>query len=99
MPLAAAARHNLFLAVKEALNNAAKHSGASEVSLRVSCSEQRLRLEVEDNGRGFDSALAGQRNGLENLRQRLASLGGAAEIVSQPGRGTRVRLEYPLGGE
>lgn len=54
-PLPAATRHHLFLAAKEALNNAAKHSGAGEVMLRVECVSGWLRLSVEDNGRGFDS--------------------------------------------
>jgi signal transduction histidine kinase len=96
--LTAAARHNLFLAVKEALNNAAKHSGASEVCLRIQCPADELCLEVSDNGRGFDPAAAGPGDGLRNMRQRLAAVGGRTEIVSRPGQGTSVRFYFPLRG-
>jgi signal transduction histidine kinase len=97
LPLPATARHSLFLAMKEAQNNAAKHSGATEVRVGVSCKDGCLVLTMEDNGCGFDSArLSGGRNGLENLRQRMDSIGGVLEIQSQPGGGTRVRLTYAL---
>jgi signal transduction histidine kinase len=97
LPLPAAARHGLFLAVKEAQNNAAKHSGATEVRVAVSCENGRLILTVEDNGRGFDPAQAnGARNGLENMRQRMESVGGNLRINTGPGKGTQVRLEYIL---
>jgi signal transduction histidine kinase/ligand-binding sensor domain-containing protein len=96
-PLPAQARHGLLLAVKEALNNAAKHSGATEVWLRIRCEAGELRVEVEDNGRGFDaSAVTAGGNGLDNLRARLAAVGGQTEIISRPGRGTTVRLRLPL---
>jgi len=54
-------------------------------------------ITVEDNGRAFDPANQnGSRNGLDNMRQRMASIGGTFEIHSRPGQGTKVRLEYPL---
>jgi ligand-binding sensor domain-containing protein/signal transduction histidine kinase len=95
--LPAQARHNLFLAVKEALNNAAKHSGAGEVWLRIRCEGSELLVAVEDNGRGFDPAAANPpRNGLGNMRARLEAAGGRVEIASQPGCGTTVRFFLPL---
>ena len=97
IPLAATVRHHLYLAVKEAQNNAVKHSGASEVKVGVGCESGRLILTVHDNGRGFDSGqLSGSRNGLDNIRQRVESIGGRLNIESRPGAGTRVRMEYPL---
>lgn len=97
LPLSAPVRHNLFLAAKEALNNVARHSGASEAWLRVRLEPGRLRLVIEDNGRGFDPAAAPPgRNGLRNLRQRLESLGGEAVVETQPGRGTRIEFILPL---
>jgi signal transduction histidine kinase len=103
--LSAAQRHNLFLATKEALNNVARHSGASEVWLRLRLEAGQLELVVEDNGRGFEvSKLKAQipdggGNGLPNMGARLEALGGRAEIESQPGRGTTVRFVARLSGE
>jgi two-component sensor histidine kinase len=89
-------RHNLFLVIKEALNNVAKHARASEVWLRVSVSERGLELQIEDNGCGFaqapDNALA---DGLRNMRQRLADIGGEFHIESQPGAGTKIIISLP----
>ena len=96
--LSAMARHEIFLAVKEAFNNVAKHAAAGETWLRIRCSARELEIEIEDNGCGFE---AGPResagNGLGNMGRRLGGLGGRTEISSQPGRGTRVRFVLPLG--
>jgi signal transduction histidine kinase len=108
LPLSADVRHNLFLAVKEALNNIVKHAGAREVRLRLVQEDGRLTLVIEDDGRGFDAATAivvrpgeagsastrGQ--GLENLADRLSSVGGRCSISSEPGRGTRVELNVGI---
>jgi signal transduction histidine kinase len=90
-------RRGLFLAVKEALNNAAKHSGATELYLRVHRDSDHVVVMVEDNGQGFDPAsLAGERNGLANMSQRLAELGGECLLFSEPGLGCRVEFRMPL---
>jgi signal transduction histidine kinase len=97
LPLAATARHAIFLAAKEAQNNAAKHSGATEVRVSVSCEHGHLLISIEDNGRGFDPARqSGGRNGLENMRQRMEGIGGALYIKTSPGQGTQVRLEFTV---
>ncbi len=97
VPLRADVRHNVFLAVREAFNNALKHSHGTEVWLRIKLQEQRVTLEVEDNGRGFNIAKSeGLGNGLENMRARLAEDGGEAHLESEPGKGTRVVLTFPL---
>ena len=105
-------RHNVFLAFKEALHNVVKHSGASEVTIRLAVMESSFELAVADNGRGFavgekakHSAVvqgrAASGNGLENMKRRLAVMGGSCEIQSVPGAGTRVmffvRLKVPAG--
>lgn len=90
-------RRNLFLAVKEALNNAAKYSGVGEMFLRIHQQGQKLSVTVEDNGRGFDPAATGAgRNGLANMTQRMAEIGGACDVVSRPGGGCRVVFTVPL---
>lgn len=93
-------RHNLFLAVKEALHNVVRHAQATEVWLRARVTPDALELSIEDNGRGFaaapDDALA---DGLRNMRQRLAELGGECRIESRPGAGTKVNLRLPWSRE
>ena len=90
-------RRGLFLAVKEALNNAAKHSGATELFLRIHRQREQLVVEVEDNGRGFDASLLnGDGNGLANMQQRLQEMGGTCALTSGPGSGCRVRFAISL---
>jgi signal transduction histidine kinase len=90
-------RRNLFLAVKEALNNTAKHSGASEVFLRLYRHNQKVTVVVEDNGQGFDPAQAdAARNGMTNMAQRMDEIGGIFSVASQPGSGCRVEFTVPL---
>jgi len=89
-------RRSLFLAVKEALNNAAKHSGASELFLRIYREGDRVIVMVEDNGRGFDATLPTEGNGVFNMQQRLAEMGGACRFFSEPGAGCRVEFNMPL---
>ena len=104
-PLAAEIRHNLFLAVKEALNNVVKHAQASEVWLRLGFQGRTLVLTIEDNGLGFGpgggaSPAAGGRicagHGLGNLDKRLSAIGGRCAVRSEPGRGTCVELTVVL---
>jgi signal transduction histidine kinase len=90
-------RRNLFLAVKEALNNAAKHSGASELYLRIHRANEKLVVVIEDNGRGFDTAaLKAERNGLTNMVQRMSEIHGVCRIESLPDSGTRIEFTVPL---
>lgn len=90
-------RRNLFLAIKEALNNAAKHSQATELTVRIELAGSRLKVVVADNGLGFDAAQVGQdRNGLTNMKQRMAEIDGDCEVASRPGEGCQVSFEVPL---
>jgi ligand-binding sensor domain-containing protein/two-component sensor histidine kinase len=92
-PLTTEVRHNLFLTVKEALNNIAKHAGASEVWVRVALDTDLCAVVIEDNGRGFqvDSARPGG-NGLANMKKRLGAIGGQFSLHSLPGNGTKLEL-------
>jgi ligand-binding sensor domain-containing protein/signal transduction histidine kinase len=97
-PLPANVRHHLYLAFKEALHNVVKHSGASEVWLRLNVSPHDITLTIEDNGRGFEAegGPAEGEDGLANLRQRMLDVGGRFEQQSQPGKGTRTILSAPI---
>lgn len=97
LPLRSEMRHNIFLAVKEALNNVLKHSQAKEVWLRLKLDEGRVTIEVQDNGHGFEPKHARQGgNGLGNMESRLAAVGGRAILISSPGYGTRIRLIFTV---
>lgn len=96
MPLRAEVRHNVFLAVQEALHNSLKHSKATEVWLRMGLVGKQLTVEIEDNGCGFNPAKSPRGNGLENMQTRLADCAGEALVKSNPGRGTSVRFSFPI---
>lgn len=100
-PVPAEMRHNLFLVVKEALNNIIHHAGATEVWLRIAVSGQCLNLTIEDNGGvAPKTPRNGGGNGLANMNQRMSEIGGCFLIESRPGGGTRVSLEiFSLHGK
>jgi signal transduction histidine kinase len=99
--LAPNVRHQLYLALKEALHNVIKHANATEVWVRLKISQNSLTLSVEDNGRGFEtsSAPAIGSDGLTNLRHRMEEIGGQFEQQSEPARGTRITFVAPLDGK
>lgn len=93
-------RHNIFLIVKEALNNTLKHAGAGTVHVQVQVEGHQLVILIADDGRGFDPGRVrdgGEHNGLENMRRRAAAVGGQLRVTSRPGGGTQVefRLNFP----
>jgi ligand-binding sensor domain-containing protein/signal transduction histidine kinase len=88
-------RHGVFLAFKEAINNVAKHSRATEVRVKVICEEDKLRVAVEDNGVGFDPVAKQPGNGLANISQRLEKMGGSCNLSSTAG-GTTVLFQLNL---
>jgi signal transduction histidine kinase len=98
LPLQPDIRHNIFLIVKEALNNALKHSEATEVHLLTKISTYTLEICIDDNGKGFVSTANAEsdRHGLGNMRQRAEVLGGTLTVESEPGKGTTIRLTVPL---
>ncbi|HLP76716.1 MAG TPA: histidine kinase, partial [Candidatus Paceibacterota bacterium] len=90
-------RRSLLLAVKEAINNVARHSRASRMSLHICRNSDNLTVIVEDDGIGFHASTAdSDRHGLKNMVQRLNEVGGACEIISSPGIGTRIEFRMPL---
>lgn len=90
------AEQELFRLVIEALNNALKHSGASQVSVILEIENHLVVLKVSDNGIGFNPFLAYTGMGLQNMRQRTSTLGGRIDLHSQPGNGTQIRVEIPI---
>jgi signal transduction histidine kinase len=95
-------RHNIFLVVKEALTNVLKHADAREVRVQAKAVGHHLEISVHDDGRGFNAsqpaAPASTRDGLVNMRQRAAAIGGSL-VVESGERGTTVRLTVDLSGQ
>jgi signal transduction histidine kinase/ligand-binding sensor domain-containing protein len=90
-------RHGLFMVVKESLNNAVKHSGATEIGLTARLDGSFLNLSVSDNGRGFSCSQENDlSDGLRNMKQRVTDLGGECVIESNPQTGTNVRVQLNL---
>jgi signal transduction histidine kinase/ligand-binding sensor domain-containing protein len=97
VPIAPDVRHNVFLAFKESVNNVIKHAQATEARVNLRLAGQQFVLEVQDNGKGFSSADEKQdRNGLRNMRKRMADIGGSFDIGPAPEKGTLVHLSVPI---
>jgi signal transduction histidine kinase len=95
--LPAALEAGLYRVVQEALNNALKHSGAVQVTVSLKIGPEQVALEVADDGIGFDTqaAQSGGGLGLRGMVERAQELGGELSLQSEPGQGTRIRLEVP----
>lgn len=89
-------RRDVLLVFKEAVNNAARHSGCSSVTIDLQHSAAGLVLSVADNGVGFDPSRESAGQGLASLRRRAARLKGTLDVRSSPSAGTTVTLEVPL---
>ncbi|MEP7169837.1 MAG: ATP-binding protein, partial [Bacteroidota bacterium] len=85
-------RKNYFFIFKECLNNIKKHAGCSRVILSWGIKENNLFLEIEDNGKGFDTSKNYIGNGLKNFNDRAEKISGKFQIVSSPGNGTKTTL-------
>jgi ligand-binding sensor domain-containing protein/signal transduction histidine kinase len=101
--LAPEERRHLFLILKEAINNIARHAHCTSASLKITAADHRLEIRVEDNGCGFiPLPPAGackdgsQGNGLNNMRLRAAQLNAQISLESAPNRGTKLKLSMPL---
>jgi len=101
-PLNSAGRTVLYRVTQAALANVARHAKASRVKVRIQKRRGAVRLEIEDNGKGFRveaDSLAGRHKhlGLLGMKERLEMVGGSFAVDSMPGRGTTIRAEIPLG--
>jgi signal transduction histidine kinase len=88
----------LFRIAQESLRNVRRHSGVDVAELTLSRSDGQVVLEVRDAGTGFHAGAARGGIGLHSIRERMALVGGAASVQSQPGRGTTVRASVPIPG-
>ena len=93
-------RHNISLAVKEAVHNIIKHAGAPEVTIRMEFTDDLLDISIQDAGSGFQPADKISGNGLSNMKQRLQNIGGSCSVESKPGAGNHrpPAFENPIAG-
>lgn len=87
----------MFRALQELLGNTARHSQATQVKVMLDMGEDRVRVSVDDNGRGFDpdAVQQGSSLGLKLIRERAEMLGGSFDVDSAVGRGTRITFAVP----
>jgi ligand-binding sensor domain-containing protein/two-component sensor histidine kinase len=94
--LAMDVRRDVLLIFKEAVNNAARHSGCSRAEIDLRVAGSRLVLTLADNGVGFDTSLQSDGQGLTSMQRRAGRLRGQLDITSANGSGTKVTLDIPL---
>jgi signal transduction histidine kinase len=86
----------VYFCTLEALNNVAKYAAATSATIRLRRDDEHLRVEVADDGVGFDPAAARDGTGLRGMADRLDAIGGRLEVSSAPGAGTRVTGIVPV---
>ena len=90
-------RQHLLLIFKEAINNALKYSGCTEIHLKVDLKGNRLTMQLRDDGGGFDIQADPTGNGLKNMQSRAQRIGGTVAIRSSAGEGTTVEYSGSIG--
>ncbi len=102
--LSSGLRRTIYRMAQEALANSARHSGINSARLCLNVSEDQVYLNISDEGRGFDPAIALSRSvnrehfGLHGIQERTRAMGGDCEIISQPNAGTRIMINLPIIG-
>ena len=86
-------RKDFYMLFKEALNNAAKYSRCNNIQVVFAQVQHKLRLEIVDDGIGFEKEKIKNGNGLNNMQERAASMGAKILIDSNIGKGTRITLD------
>ncbi|MBN2650124.1 MAG: hypothetical protein JXR50_10340, partial [Prolixibacteraceae bacterium] len=83
-----------YRSAHELVNNALKHSKASQINVQIVQEPDRLSLTVQDNGIGFDPKMQTVGMGLKNIRDRVSTFNGKMNIYSEPGKGTEINIEF-----
>ena len=86
----------IYRIIHELVNNALKHSGASQIMVQVMRDTEYIGVIVRDNGKGFDIAAQTKGMGLRNISDRVASYNGRIDIISKEGEGTEINIEFSI---
>jgi signal transduction histidine kinase/ligand-binding sensor domain-containing protein len=89
-------KRNLYLILKELINNSLKHSKAHKISLHCTVKSQQLHVIFADNGCGFDKQQPSSRNGIVNINSRIKTMKGTCKIISKKDIGTTYQIKIPL---
>lgn len=85
---------NVYRSIQEAINNAIKYSEASNILVESNLENNEVEIIIKDNGKGFDYELIYAGNGLQNMQKRMEEIGGTFQIVSEPTKGTQIKLNF-----
>jgi len=85
-------RRNLYMIMKEAVNNAIKYAGCNNIDINITSSKGKLSIQIKDDGKGFDSVTTSQGNGLKNIQRRAKEIKYAVLVDSSVGKGTTITL-------
>jgi signal transduction histidine kinase/ligand-binding sensor domain-containing protein len=96
MKLGADVRRTVFLIFKEAVNNIVRHADCRAVEIELGYENGSLNLQVSDDGKGFDTTVDSDGNGLLSMRRRAVAAGGSLDIVTRQPSGTRLILRLPI---
>ncbi|MBK8280008.1 MAG: hypothetical protein IPK94_07775 [Saprospiraceae bacterium] len=88
-------KRNIYLIYKEAINNIAKHSEATQVNILIQTLPDQLKIEISDNGIGFDTNLESSGNGLNNFKTRANKDNLIVDVASFIGQGTEIKITVP----
>jgi two-component system NarL family sensor kinase len=86
----------LIRVIQECLNNAIKHAQPDHIAIRIQKNERVRKIEVSDDGSGFDTSQKSLGSGMYNLAKRMETIGGKFNLTSVVGKGTQINLELPL---
>ena len=89
-------RHNLYLIFKEAINNALKYAAAKNMVILLEKEANIMKMEIRDDGKGFDAGSNYSGNGIKNMHFRAQAISGKLYISSSPGNGSQVSLHFPI---
>lgn len=97
LPLNKGMENHLFRIVQEAMSNTLRHAKATKMGIELHRRGDAVRLGIRDNGVGFDLEAKKQASyGLMNMEERVNELGGSFQVITAPGKGTRIEIRVPL---
>jgi len=91
-----AQRKDLYLIFKEAINNAVKYSEATEIHIHLGHENNNMKMQIKDNGKGFEAEKTYSGNGVRNMHSRAVQMKALLEIQSSPRAGTTILLQLPI---
>ena len=83
---------NIYRIIQEAINNALKYAKADKISVSIDKIDEKIKIQISDNGVGFDKDSITQGNGLQNMQKRIEEIGGTFNLESELDKGTKISI-------